>query len=82
MGEEDWYGPLAEWAKVACALLLGSVGLWTGVIGYDLGRKVTGPPEYAASRWVQPPVWDQLVLGAIAVTWGAHRLLRRIAQTR
>ena len=60
--------------RIVMLVVGGTAFLVAGLMGYDTGRKDVRLP-----RWFEPPLWDQIILGAVLFGAAAfdYRLLRR-----
>jgi hypothetical protein len=78
MAEDDWYRlPVAVRRKMISltALAAGIFSTIASLIGYDAGRYVYRPEDGPPSRWLDAPIWEQLVVGLGLIMFSLYRLL-------
>ena len=61
--------PRPEYSRMFSALIFGGWIFISGLIGYDI-RGMRG--FFRGGRWVDPPVWGQLAVGAALVALGIY----------
>lgn len=77
MPESDWYTFSRRSQlriEAAIALLGGLFWAGAGLVGYDLGRRSSGPDLPTPQRWTGQVEWFQVVLGLAMIGWGLWRI--------